>query len=190
MRKSIKSVQLGLNEMALIYGTQPVSTSAFTQARANLSYTAFIELNKKSVVDAMYSDNKIKHYKNMRVLAVDGSKIALPKHPSTQQEFGVINYANQHSKIENDYCNGVASILYDVLNHIVIDSQLTHAKAYEGNLAIDHLNYTKEGDLLIFDRNYPSYIFISYLISKKLNFVIRCSKTSFKPARNMLKGLG
>ena len=51
MRKSIKSVQLGLNEMALAYNSKPVSASAFTQARANLLHTAFIELNQKSVID-------------------------------------------------------------------------------------------------------------------------------------------
>lgn len=190
MRKSIKSIQLGLNEMSLIYETQPVSTSAFTQARANLSHTAFIELNKKAVVDVMYSDNQIKRYKGMRVLAVDGSKITLPKTPSTLQAFDEIQYSNQYGDVKRKYCTGVASVIYDVLNNIVISSSLSHSKAYEVNLAIEHLNYTKKGDLLIFDRNYPSYIFLSHLISKKINFVIRCSQKSFKQARNMLKGLG
>ena len=190
MRKSIKSVQLGLNEMALAHETKPVSTSAFTQARRNLSYTAFIELNKKSVVDIMYSDKKIKRYKGMRVLAVDGSKIVLPKHPTTKQEFGEISYSDQRSKARKHYCHGLASVIYDVLNHVVLDSCLAYSTSYEVNLAINHLDYTKEGDLIIFDRNYPSYVFLSYLISKKINFVIRCSQKSFKQARNMLKGLG
>ena len=190
MRKSIKSVQLGLNEMALAYNSKPVSASAFTQARANLLHTAFIELNQKSVIDVMYSDKKIKRYKGMRVLAVDGSKIALPKSQDTIQEFDEIQYSNQYGDVTRKYCTGVASVMYDVLNHVVIDSSLTHSKAYEGNLAIEHLNYTKEGDLLIFDRNYPSYMLLCYLILKKVNFVIRCSQKSFKQARNMLKGLG
>jgi len=42
-----------------------VTTGTFTQARANLRYTALIELNQKAVVDVMYSDNNIKLYKGV-----------------------------------------------------------------------------------------------------------------------------
>ena len=45
-----------------------MTNSAFTKARANLKYTAFIELNQKAVV--MYSDDNIKLYKGMRVMGV------------------------------------------------------------------------------------------------------------------------
>ncbi len=82
LKKSLKSLQLILNEFSLAFDDfNTVSNSAFTQARANLRHTAFIELNKKAVVDVMYSDNNIKLYKGMRVLAIDGSKILLPDTP-------------------------------------------------------------------------------------------------------------
>ena len=47
-------MQLILNELTSKLNTEPVSNSAFTQARANLNYTAFIELNQKAVVEVMY----------------------------------------------------------------------------------------------------------------------------------------
>jgi len=57
LQKSLKSLQLILNEMIMALGKKySLSNSAFTQARANLKYTAFIELNKKAVIDVMYSD--------------------------------------------------------------------------------------------------------------------------------------
>ena len=69
----MKSIQLILNEFTSIFDLETVSNSAFTQARANLNYTAFIELNQKAVVDVMYSDDLIKLYKGMRVMGIDGS---------------------------------------------------------------------------------------------------------------------
>jgi len=58
--------------------------------------------------------------------------------------------------------------MYDVLNHPAIDSTLSHEKANE---------------LILFDRNYPSYEIIAYLALVERKLVMRCSKNSFKTAR-------
>lgn len=75
LRKSVKSLQLILNEFTLNFELEPVPPSAFTFARANLKYTAFIELNQYAFVDVMYSDNNIKLYFGQRVMGIDGSKL-------------------------------------------------------------------------------------------------------------------
>ena len=54
------------------------------------------------------------------------------------------------------YIYGFASVLYDVLNKIAVDSTLGKARAYEVDLAVWHLPYTNEGDLMLNDRNYAS----------------------------------
>jgi hypothetical protein len=41
--------------------------------------------------------------------------------------------------------------------------------------------------LILFDRNDSSYIFLASLTIQGLNFTGRCSKSSFKAARNMFK---
>jgi len=41
--------------------------------------------------------------------------------------------------------------------------------------------------LLLFDRNFSSYRFLATLTQKKRNFVIRCSKNSFKVARELFQ---
>jgi hypothetical protein len=51
--------------------------------------------------------------------------------------------------------------MYDVLNKIVILAVLAPTKAYEVDLALEHIKQSREGDLILFDRNYPSYIFLA-----------------------------
>ena len=190
LQKSMKSLQLILNEFTSTFNWESVTNSAFTQARRNLSHTAFIELNQKAVIDVMYSDDNIKLYKGMRVMGIDGSKIILPDSSDITQEFGQISYSNDHPEVKGSHNYALASVMYDVLNRIAVDSVLREARAYEVDLAIGHLEQSKDNDLLLYDRNYPSYRHLSTLLSKNKNFVMRCSASSFKQARNMLKGEG
>ena len=60
LQKSQKSLQLVLNEFYdKLDIDEPATAGAFTQARANLRYTALIELNQKGVVEVMYRDDDI-----------------------------------------------------------------------------------------------------------------------------------
>jgi hypothetical protein len=78
-------------------------------------------------------------------------------------------------------------ILHDVLNKVVISSELAPAKAYEVDLAINALSETTSQDLLLFDRNFPSYKFLAILTQKSRQFVMRCSKSSFSTARELFQ---
>jgi len=57
-------------------------------------------------------------------------------------------------------------------------------------LAIGHLGHSREDDLLLYDRNYPSYLHLATLCKLNKKFIARCSASSFKKAREMLKGKG
>jgi hypothetical protein len=67
---------------------------------------------------------------------------------------------------------------------------LGRADAYEVDLAVGHLDHTRPGDLLVMDRNYPSYRMLAEFDQRGRDFVIRCSAASFAAARKMLKGEG
>lgn len=191
LQKGLKSLQLRLNELVLsLENGDSISNSAFTQARANLDYRAFIELNQKSVVDVMYRDDNIKTYKGMRVFGIDGSKIMLPATKSIIDEFGTTSYGSKNTFTSGVFCYALASTMYDVLNRVVVDSTLNKFKNYEVDLAIKHLKVAKDNDLLIYDRGYVSYRHIAHLCIANKKFVMRCSSTSFKDAREMLKGDG
>jgi hypothetical protein len=184
----MKSLQNVVNE-AMTWLNEPlVTASAYSQARYKLKHTAFIELNQEAVVKTLYSDNNYQTFWGFRVLAVDGSRLLLPDSEEVCQEFGSIAWTNGEQQGEHPYA--LASVLYDVLNRVAIDARLGKATAYEVDLAVEHLAHTQTGDLLIMDRNYPSYRMLAELTGQQRDFVIRCSAASFKEARSMLKGEG
>lgn len=190
MRKSVKSLQLILNEISHQLGLSSISQSAFSQRRVQLKHTAFIELNQKAVVEVKYGDDEFKRYKGMRVLGIDGSKILLPNTVDVINTFGCIRYSNDHPEVQGAHAYGLASVMYDVLNRIALDSQLGTARAYEVDLAREHLVYTHEKDLIVCDRNYSSYSWLATLHQANRAYVIRCSAASFATARSMLRGVG
>ncbi|MCP4107185.1 MAG: transposase [Desulfobacteraceae bacterium] len=101
--------------------------------------------------------------------------------------FGSVRTANQDQNVSGEYPVALASVLYDVLNRIALDAVLSHAKAYEVNLAREHLDFVEENDLLLFDRNYPSYLFPAALTQQNTDFLGRCSRSSFREARAMFE---
>ena len=190
LRKSTKSAQLVLNEFFKDLGNGVLATnSAFTKARKHLRYQAFITLNQKAIIDVLYGNKKYHGFKGFRVLSVDGSKIHLPNAPEICKEFGTIDFTNGKDKqVIGQRGYGLASVMYDVLNKIVLDSVIANAKAYEVDLALGHLQHTHPNDLLLFDRNYPSYRFLATLVKLPgSNEVIRCSRKSFTAARTLFE---
>ncbi|MEN8220812.1 MAG: hypothetical protein ABFS56_31555 [Pseudomonadota bacterium] len=126
----------------------------------------------------------------MSLLAIDGSKIHLPNTPEIVQEWGTIKFettVGNNKKIIGEHGYALASVMSLPLNKAVVDACLAPAKAYEVNLALEHLEHTQANDLIIFDRNYTSYIFLASLVKLNRQFAGRCSKSSFKAAQQLFK---
>lgn len=149
-----------------------ITKSAFSQSRMKLKHTAFIELNEV-LLDDFYTDNDISLWRGFRLIAIDGVKIQLPSSPSIIQEFG--GSVNNSEMIVG---LAQASTCYDLLNEMIINSEISHCDTAEYTLALKHLSKTKENDLLIYDRGYDGMWFMFYHISIKRNFVIRMAKNS------------
>jgi hypothetical protein len=191
LRKSMKSLQNVVNEAMSWLDAEPVTGSAFSQARYKFKHGAFIELNAAAVVNTVDGDGDDRTFWGLRILAVDGSKILLPDSEEVRQDFGTIAYSNgPEGHVQGERPYALASVLYDVLNRVGVDAVLGKADAYEVDLAVGHLVHTRSGDLLIMDRNYPSYRMLAELTQHERDFVIRCSAATFAPARRMLKGEG
>ncbi|GAB1858748.1 IS4 family transposase [Flavobacteriaceae bacterium MHTCC 0001] len=145
------------------------SKSAFVQARKKIKPEVFKHLSQ-TLVNEFYSDNEaaIKTWKGFRLLAIDGSRITLPITKELKAYYG---------ETKNQSSTGVVqarcSVLYDVENNYVLDGILAPLKVGERELALQHLLYCKKGDLLIYDRGYPSYDFIHQHIEKGLDYLIR-----------------
>ncbi len=191
MRKGMKSLQNLVNEALDWLGAPGVSASAFSQARYRLKHTAFIELNQKAVVETLYADGEYRRYRGYRLLGIDGSKVLLPDSETVRQEFGTIAYSNgKDGAIEGERPYALASVLYDLRNRVALDARLGRAEAYEVDLAVAHLTSAGPGDLVVADRNYPSFRMLAELSRRGIDFVIRCSNSSFSPARAMLADRG
>lgn len=192
LRKSIKSLQLVLNELFICGNiAQTVSSSAYNQARKKFKHTAFIELNE-GAIELFYKEAKIKRWKGYRVFGVDASKIILPKTKEIESFYGSVNIKSQH--IESSYTCALFECRYDVLNHIAMQSMLHHGSSYEVDLAIKMLQEQQKStdkDLDLYDRGYASYEFISHLVHYKRHFVIRIPSNCFKQeTKDLFSGTG
>jgi hypothetical protein len=190
LRKSPESVQLVPNEFFDKMDTDliTVAASASAQARSKMLHTAFIELNQKAVVETVYENDGYEKFRGFRLLGLDGSEVILPNEHEIRQFFGSVRIANQHESTRGEFPFGIASVLCDLPNNVAIDALLGHAKSSEIELATEHLlSYQKANDLVISDRNYPSYRFLAFLIHNGIGFVGRCSRSSFKEAREMFR---
>ena len=83
----------------------------------------------------------------------------------------------------------IVSTSYDLLNEIIIDSQIDKGDKSERTLALKHIeNLSKINHkaLMIFDRGYGALWFMFYLIMKKIEFVMRL-KNDFPEVDSFLK---
>jgi hypothetical protein len=152
LRKSVKSLQLILNEFVIDTNKDySITAGAFTKARKKLKHTAFTELND-DIINIFYKDQNIKRFFGFRILAFDGSKITLPENSEIKEEFGSKAIGNHTGKDLGEYSRATFQACFDVLNHIAIKSILGHGSSYEVDLAKEMVPFLKPDDLSIFDR--------------------------------------
>lgn len=145
-----------------------VTASAFCQARKKLNYTAFIELLHKCV-ELFYKLFPIKRWHGFRLVAVDGSTVQLPNEPEIKQHFGC-----WHPAKSTDPCPMArVSQMFDVLNHITIDTIMSPKKDGERWLAAKHFEYLNEHDLVLSDRGYPAFWYFRLIVFKGANYCAR-----------------
>jgi hypothetical protein len=151
------------------YNIREATKGALTQARAKLNPWAFIRLNEVAT-QTFYNDAEIYGWHGFRTVAVDGTRLVLPNHPSVIEEFGQHKFG---PNADSPRCLALASMLYDVLNQVTIDSQIAPYKESEKDLLELHLAKIEKGDLLLLDRGYPSIALMYLLIAKGIEFCIR-----------------
>ena len=149
-----------------------VTKSAFSKARAKLKYTAFTSLMHSSL-KLFYQQAPVEKWNGFRLLAVDGSRLDLPNHASIDQEFGPFYDETRQAR---------CSILYDVLNLVPVDGQISNLETGERQLLVEHLDQLQKGDLLLMDRGYPAQWLFLLLASKGIEFCIRLSDYNWQEA--------
>lgn len=185
-----KSLQLELNSFTDLCGDDfDITKQAFSKSRHNLSPIVFKLLNEKLVLE-VYSDNEIKMFKEFRIFAIDGSTVRLPMSEELYKEYG-FDEKNKSVPLAK------TSVLYDVLNHITKHAILQSYDANERDMATEHILELCKfddsiegdhiGDIIMFDRGYPSLFLIFFMISKNKDFVMRCSSVFLSEINAVVK---
>ena len=152
-----------------------MSQQAFSAARQKIKWEAFEELFQTSVTGSY--QEKWETWRGYRVMAVDGSFIRLPSDNELLEYYGGLGH-------EQTAATALASLLYDLVNNIVVDAKIAPVSENERALAAEHLRVLRDmadynrghRELIIFDRGYPSHEFIKSLSDKEIAYVMRVQK--------------
>ncbi len=171
------------------YTIREATKSAFSQARSKLNEWGFIRLNEIAV-NTFYNESEYYGWNGLRLLAVDGTRLMLPNHPTIKEEFGECSFG---PKANSKRSMAIGSMLYDVLNQITIDAQLAPFKSINGkksserSLLEKHMQKLESGDLLLLDRGYPSFSLFFLLQAMGIEFCVRMKGSWWKEVRSFKK---
>lgn len=163
------SLQLGIDTYYDFLQKAPVSKQAFSKARANLN-PEYVRKFTDGIAELHAANASVPTYAGMRLIAIDGTDIALENTPALKAAFGC-------SGSKKDAATALGSLAYGPLDHAIYDCQLAPYATDERDLAIKHMQRLTElgltGSLLLFDRWYPSKKFIAHTLSTGFSFVMR-----------------
>ena len=177
-----KSISINFSNMRRAFprlSLPTVSKQALSKARQKVSSDACKELCQ--LFTKIYYTKKKKRtlWNGYHIYAIDGSTIQIPLSNENITFWG--SNPNQYG-IEEPLAS--ASMLYDVMDGIIIDSMIGKYRLNEREYASKHIEFFVKQNIsgnhvFLFDRGYPSYELFETLISNNLFFVMRLS-LSFK----------
>lgn len=164
--------------------SQYVTKGAFSRARAKLDPRAFIELNRTGT-ESFYQEAPWQKWNDFRILSCDASTVRLPNHPSVIEKFGRTGYGSQADSLRS---LARISLLYDVLNYIPLDGQISSMNAGERALLVKHLPRMVPGqDLLLLDRGYPGMGLFFQLQALGIDYCARMQEGRWLAVRQFLQ---
>lgn len=162
-----------LNQVSLPVD-QPVSAAAFCNARKRLRAATVRQLLRDTSAEFDRLHGRRHRVRGRRVLAVDGSKLPLQRAAELWEEFG--------APPDGHVPQASVSVLFDVVAKMPVDAVIGPCACDERAQLCDLLASTREGDILVLDRGYPSYLVIDLLIEYGLDFVVRVPVSGGFPA--------
>jgi hypothetical protein len=150
---------------------KPFAASSVCEARQKLPEEIFIHLNKELLYQ-LNNHRKNTSWNGHRVFAIDGSKVTLPPE--------LVNYG--YKKVNRShYATGLMSCLYNLGDRMIYNFIL-ESHFDERTCAIRHLDVLSEGDILVLDRGYFSYLLLHACHEKGVNIICRLQDGSMNNA--------
>jgi hypothetical protein len=172
LHRIYRALQLHLDNYYEEIDEVAVSRQAFSKARKYLN-PEYVRGFADMTAEIAAQDKDMPSHGGMRLIAIDGSDIALENTPELKEEFGC-------SGPKKNAATAMSSIAYGPLDHVIYDGRLERYEKDERDLAKLHVKRLLElglqGSLLLFDRWYPSAQFIAFLYEHGFPFVMRVRK--------------
>ena len=169
LRRLAHGLQLGVDSVFEHFEEKSVSKQAFSKARANLN-PEFVRKFADGIAEIHAQDPDAPSWCGMRLIAIDGTDIALENSAELKKVFGC-------SGPKCDAATALGSIAYGPLDQAIYDCQIAPYATDERDLAKLHmarlLKLGLGGSLLLFDRWYPSAAFLNDTLTAGFSFVMR-----------------
>lgn len=123
-------------------------------------------------------------YGSWRIVAIDGTRLALPIAPKLSAHFG--RPSNGRGTAEAPMAGLVQ--LWDVGANRPVAFALTTCSFDERDEALDLFQHLGPNDLLVGDRGYPSHALFCALAERRCGFLLRCSSKANAEVITFLKG--
>ena len=169
LRKICKPLQIEIDKFFRWAKSFSITKQAFSQARKNLK-PEFVREFADETAELLAQDDTMPSYEGMRLIAIDGTDVALENTPELKKAFGC-------SGPNKDAATALVSFAYGPLDHAIYDFRIARYGTDERDLAKMHINRLVElglqGSLLLFDRGYPSADFIAFTREQGFHFIMR-----------------
>jgi hypothetical protein len=164
-----------------------IHRSAFTKARRKVSWKVFRNIFKDAIRLAYSLWPKCPGYnwENMSVFAFDGSIYTLPGSREIRREFTPAPGPHETGY----YPQCLVTTAFDVFRRFPVARTITAKHGSERKEALKLLPHIPQGNLLLFDRGYPSFDFLNQLLLHYSGyFLLRTpARFSFKEIETFVK---
>lgn len=160
-----------------------IHRSTLTKARRKLEWPIFEEIFHQAVTLAYqyWPKDQQFYWHNLSVYAMDGSMDTLPATEQIRNEFDPESGLQYKGKGHYPQC--LVCTAYDVFRRLPVGRTIVPVNSSEREQAKSLLRSIPAGSVLLFDRGYPGYEFISYLRAEfSGHFIFRCPGQSTFPA--------
>lgn len=158
-----------------------VVASSFVEQRQRIGYLAFKKILEQ--FNALCDDPAT--IKGFRLLAVDGSTVALPRNESSKNHY-------KSDTNPKGWNNTHANLMFDILNKVFVDcymgeSEQDSRKAHDEQGALYSLIYRRkfqQPTIVVLDRGYEGFSTIYHLANiQNLYFVLRVKNEGLRPIK-------
>ena len=168
----------------------PPSKQAVLKRMRILNYDVWTRI-QKLFLERIYKTMKKETFKGCLLIAVDGTLVTLPESEVLGAVFGKRSYLKDTEAENHSPPQARISMMYDVLNRVILDYRIVHQNVSEITLLFEHLETLEDllkdyKVILLADRYYGSAELFKYCEMKGYKYIIRAKSNFFKHQREKL----